>query len=928
MDSKMTNNLLETLLNYYIENDDVISTTTFKEVVDTKYTELFIKFNKKYLEDTLLKNIVNYLSTQPVINYDKNPYKVRDIATGQTHYITINRNDRYLLYDKSYIDYDIVNCHPVIIFNLLRAFELVDKYPFFTNYINNRSSVIDQLYNDVKPYLIDVKMETVKISLKKFMNILLNGGSDKTIFKDENLLNKYLKDSIKEDSKIKWSKDINELIKEVNLIKKFLIDSKELKQFRKKFDGIKDSKGSTYPNKSSIIYFMCCYIERIIINECYLFIRDIKNNNVENICYSYDGFNILKSDINFTIEDLENHIYNKLNINVNFSIKTPDVFKIKNKFISEYCILNLDYRYKDLDIIDYILTYELEYKKNIKYLKFESQFYFFNVKTNEIIDIFKDQQNVTNEYFSFENIQYYIENIDKKITNEMIKVSKGEDKDKNEAINKKYDSLIKRIDNLISTSHVKKFIEIIINYKTVKGTDRCTNMNELYFYNGILDVVNGTFEKYDLDNLKLSSIVIKYNFDYNRFNDDNAMDQDMKILYDNYFYKFEKDFNKLKFLFQYISTSLLASNKIKKILIFKGHGNNGKSFIFSIFKHLLNSYSSIMNNEFLQGSYKTTGGADNYLYSLNNKRLVLVNELDDKLDINTKVVKVITGEESSETRKYHTQIFTNINICLTPIVSVNKNINLDIKNISESERTRYNLFLCHSKFTEDDNIVDNVNIYKVDRSINPEHLVARYNAALFKLLIINLKTIYNNGNINMDIPEIIKHDTEEHIFNKNDDVLIYLHNNYSIIDFNEYINNKYINIICDEYDNYYKCLYSLKELKDAYIEDNKASRKDIKAYNRNEEEFMASVLKFTTNNLLFSRDKILMLKNINKLDNVNYDQYLTKQKYYYIFNKKTNQEYKAKGVYNFVFIIKNKDLEKARSSYENSINKTKNPLDM
>jgi len=71
-----------------------------------------------------------------------------------------------------------------------------------------------------------------------------------------------------------------------------------------------------------------------------------------------------------------------------------------------------------------------------------------------------------------------------------------------------------------------------------------------------------------------------------------------------------------------------------------------------------------------------------------------------------------------------------------------------------------------------------------------------------------------------------------------------------------------------------------------------------------------------------------MLKNINKLDNVNYDQYLTKQKYYYIFNKKTNQEYKAKGIYNFVFIIKNKDLEKARSSYENSINKTKNPLDM
>ena len=45
----------------------------------------------------------------------------------------------------------------------------------------------------------------------------------------------------------------------------------------------------------------------------------------------------------------------------------------------------------------------------------------------------------------------------------------------------------------------------------------------------------------------------------------------------------------------------------------------------------------------------------------------------------------------------------------------------------------------------------------------------RAGAALFKLLINHLQDIYNNGNINIDIQPIIKQDTEEHIFNKNDD---------------------------------------------------------------------------------------------------------------------------------------------------------------
>lgn len=925
----MKNNLLSNLINYYNSNVDVLTTTEFKEKVDNDYIKYFKKYSKKYIDNSLLYNIVNYLSTDPVIKFTDTPSKLRVTAIGQTPSIIVEKNIRYLLYDKSYVDYDIVNCHPVIIFNLLKAFELINEFPFFANYINNRSSIIDQLYNDVSPYLINHKIDEVKFVLKKFVNILLNGGSDITILTNETLLQKYVKQPLKDNIKIKWSSDINGLIKEIKSIIKFVHTKKQFKLFRNKFEKIEDKKDINY------MYYICNYIERLIINECYLFIQNEKNNNIENICYSYDGFSILKKDINFTIKDLENHIFNKLNMNINFSIKVPDGTKIKNDFISNYRILNTDYDYNDLDIVDYILTYEFEYKKNIKFFKLNSQFYFFNLKTNEIIDIITDPKEVSDKYFSSTYIQIYIENINNFIHTEkniILKkietISDENEKKKYEKILNKHNKRIERNNNLISTNNINGFVKLIIGHRNLTANDDCNNMDKLYFYNGVLDVVKGTFQTYDIDNLTLSSITIKYNFDYKRFNDDIAIVEDIKFLYDNYFYKFEKDFDKLKFLFQYLSTSLLATNKIKKILIFKGHGNNGKSFIFSIFKYLLNSYSSNIDNEFLQGSYKKTAGADNYLYRINNSRLTLINELNDNYPINTNAVKIITGEDSAETRIYHTQIFKNINICLTPIVSVNKNINLDIKNISESERTRYNLFLCNSKFTEDESIIDNVNIYKVDRSINAERIVEKYHSALFKLLINHLKDIYNNGNINIDIPTIIKQDTEEHIFNKNDDVLIYLNNNYSIIDFNEYINNKYINIISDVGDCYYKCLYSLKELKDAYYEDNKASRKDIKAYNRNEEEFLTSVLKFTNDNLMFTRDKILMLKNINKLDNVNYDKYLTKQKNYYIFNKKNNQEYKVKGIYNFVFIIKNKDLENARAMFENSNDNLTNPLDM
>ena len=100
--------------------------------------------------------------------------------------INLRKEIRGTLFIDSYVDIDVVNCHPAIIFQIAKSLDIT--CPSLENYINNREGILEEVQQF---YSID------RNSAKKLFIILLYGGGFKNWAK-ENSIQKEELDIIKE----------------------------------------------------------------------------------------------------------------------------------------------------------------------------------------------------------------------------------------------------------------------------------------------------------------------------------------------------------------------------------------------------------------------------------------------------------------------------------------------------------------------------------------------------------------------------------------------------------------------------------------------------------------------------------------------------------------------------------------------------------
>ena len=298
---------------YIINNQDQIRTQMRSTCFDNHYNPFILC--KKYLDSSR--------NGERQVKYKQKNGKGRFFAIGSLSMQSLSREIRHTI-QKDYIDIDMVNAHPVILFNLCKKHKIKCKY--LKKYVNDRETYLNELS------LPREKAKQIYLSLTNGGQLDYNNVKNKSIH-----LKKYRRDSIK-------------IIESIcNLFKK---DFDKHKLNREKHNIIFNHGGS-------FLNTIMCDIENTILMKLFTYL-----NKPNNAVLCFDGIMIKKQDID--LNDCNKFIRRELNINIDFKMKSFDKpFRLPEN-IPKYIYPRLNYfsDYQNLMNKDILINEAYEWLNN------------------------------------------------------------------------------------------------------------------------------------------------------------------------------------------------------------------------------------------------------------------------------------------------------------------------------------------------------------------------------------------------------------------------------------------------------------------------------------------------------------------------------------------------------------------------------------
>ncbi len=248
----------------------------------------------------------------------------------QCSFINLRKELRHTFAKDLYVDIDIVNCQPTILYQILTLNNI--NCPNLKKYVTERDHILNEIINTYS-----VNRDTAKELLIR----LIYCGSIKSWIKDYNL-NTY------ESSYI--YKYITSFSTELKNIADII--TKYNKQLVNDIDKHKKEKGQNAWNASYMSFFLQEHEERVL-QTVYTYLLNNKyiKNNIVSLCH--DGIMILKNDFNDELlNKINKNVKQKLNLDLQFT------FKEINNFYTDYIIDNsINYSNKSYEDI------KLEFEK-------------------------------------------------------------------------------------------------------------------------------------------------------------------------------------------------------------------------------------------------------------------------------------------------------------------------------------------------------------------------------------------------------------------------------------------------------------------------------------------------------------------------------------------------------------------------------------
>ena len=574
-------------LQYIIDNWRNINILNEDNEQDYKNkTETIIK---NYLENSIIYN-----ENQNIIkvNYNqKNKNIGRFFAKGSLSLQSLPRQIRHTIAKEFYYDIDIVNCHPIILYQYCKKNNI--KTPKLKEYIDDRDKILNEIIEN---------NQITKEEAKKLILKITNGGEH----------NK---------SKCLFIRDYYDEIKEIHeLICKIPENEKYVKIGKKNSD-----KKNGYNKNGSSVNVLLTDIENNILN---CMIDYLKNKNIinKNVVLVFDGLMILKNNIKEPLEDiikeLQEYIKNKIDYDMKIILKemNEDII-IDEEDIPEREITNNEIiAMSDNEASDILLEklkekYKLCICDNKKYMKIN------NIWTN-------DEQTIENTLMKIcaeLNIKQYKHCFDTKAIEPTLEID-GNTYYLNKFVT--YSANYINAKNIIKLLYCKIEIDNDLNNKIYNST-----LKKLCFNNGYYDFNQMKFIN-NFDNIETN---IKINMDYPKRNDN-----DINSIYEKILNPIFGDELLQPFL-HFIARVMAGESQDKLWSICLGERDCGKGVISDLLSNTFQNYVCSINANSLKIDKNNGDEAKklSWLYHAQYARVLLGNEIANNNIIDGNLIKKI-----------------------------------------------------------------------------------------------------------------------------------------------------------------------------------------------------------------------------------------------------------------------------------------------
>lgn len=198
------------------------------------------------------------------------------------------------------------------------------------------------------------------------------------------------------------------------------------------------------------------------------------------------------------------------------------------------------------------------------------------------------------------------------------------------------------------------------------------------------------------------------------------------------------------FFQQVMGLFLLGHNIVTKAFVFYGNGRNGKSTLTKVIMGVLgDNYTGAMPHILLTKNYHNE---HNFAYaSLVGKRLVVLEELNDRDVINTKVIKDLISDDVKTCRFLYQEYF---NYQFSINLVINTNFRPNLSSYTEGDRRRL-IMIPFEKTIPKEQMIDNYN-----------ETLLKEASGILNFMIEGLQRVLQN-NARLKIPPIIERITAE-----------------------------------------------------------------------------------------------------------------------------------------------------------------------
>lgn len=494
----------------------------------------------------------------------------------------MKREIRALLTYRNYVDLDIINCQPSILYSLCLKHN-IEENEYLKKYIDDR----DNIYENFKKN----NSELTKDYFKEFFIISMYGAN----FEKPNDILNYFKNKL-DDNNFKF---VCNFYKQIDTIRRNILNREEYKNI------VLEQMTKDENLQGSALSLILQNEENNIINSVRTF---LKKKGYEIAVLIFDGC-LIKNDIPLTnkiLIELQKYINLKLNMNVRFTIK---------KIIPTYIPKQEELTFKEEIIIN-----------NDK----EACDVILKILNNDIIKC-------DNEYFyrKFKNTNIYekdVSNNNNRINDYLVKIISEQDiKKVNE--NGTLRDYGKTTQGAILIAKMIK--SNLVDNMDFKEKLFSSNLLKLCFLNGYYDIKEKKFKEYDNETFTIS--YVKKNFCETIDNDK------MKLLNDKIINKILPYENDRNLFLRWLSRGIFGAID-KTWGIGLGNRNTGKSVLTSLLDNTFNNYVKTFDalNLTLKENNSDTAKNLSWLCEFQYSRLNFSNEL--KCEKSDKKATILDGD--------------------------------------------------------------------------------------------------------------------------------------------------------------------------------------------------------------------------------------------------------------------------------------------